>query len=46
MRLVIFEGFVRSGGTEVPTGFDSSGQPRREEIQIGRFNGRAKYIVQ
>jgi hypothetical protein len=44
MRLVIFEGFVRTG-TEVPTARDSSQQPVRDEIQIGRYNGRAKYVV-
>ena len=45
MRLVVFEGSVR-GGNEVATAHDSSQQPVRDEIQIGRFNGRAKYVVQ
>jgi prepilin-type N-terminal cleavage/methylation domain-containing protein len=44
MRLVIFEGFVRSGN-EVATAKDSTGQPVRDEIEIGRFNGRAKFVV-
>lgn len=44
MRLVIFEGFVRSG-TEVPTAREASQQPVRDEIEIGRFNGRARYVV-
>lgn len=43
MRLVIFEGYVR-GGSEVPTGRDSSHEPIRDEISIGRFNGRAEYV--
>ncbi len=45
MRLVVFEGSVR-GGNEVATAHDASQQPVRDEIQIGRFNGRAKYVVQ
>jgi prepilin-type N-terminal cleavage/methylation domain-containing protein len=44
MRLVVFEGFVRSG-TEAATAKESTGEPVRDEIEIGRFNGRAKYVV-
>ena len=44
MRLVIFEGFVRAG-SEVATAQDSTQQPVRDEIEIGRFNGRAKYVL-
>ena len=44
MRLVIFEGLVRAAN-EIATAQDSTQQPVRDEIQIGRFNGRAKYVV-
>jgi len=44
MRLVVFEGFVRSG-SEVATARESTQEPIRDEIEIGRFNGRAKYVV-
>ncbi|MEO5720647.1 MAG: type II secretion system protein [Chthoniobacterales bacterium] len=44
MRLIIFEGLVRDGN-EVATAQDSSQQPVRDEVAIGRFNGRAKYVV-
>jgi hypothetical protein len=44
MRLVVFEGLVRSG-SEIVTGREASSEPTREEVQIGRFNGRAKYVV-
>ncbi|MEP6810802.1 MAG: type II secretion system protein, partial [Chthoniobacterales bacterium] len=45
MRLVIFEGSVNAG-TETPTARDSSQQPVRDEISVGRYNGRAQYVAQ
>jgi type II secretory pathway pseudopilin PulG len=44
LRLVIFEGLVNAE-VEQPTARDSTQQPVRDEIQIGRYNGRAKLVV-
>lgn len=44
MRLVIFEGLVKSG-SEIATAREGSQEPVRDEIQVGRYNGRAKYVV-
>ena len=44
LRLVIFEGLV-SADVEQPTARDANEQPVRDEIQIGRYNGRARLVV-
>jgi type II secretory pathway pseudopilin PulG len=44
MRLIVFEGSV-SGGTENLTARESSGEPVREEVEIAKFTGRAKYVI-
>jgi prepilin-type N-terminal cleavage/methylation domain-containing protein len=44
LRLVIFEGRVNNA-VEQPTARDADQQPVRDEIQIGRYNGRAKVVV-
>ena len=31
--------------TEVATAKDSAGLPVRDEIEVGRYSGRAKYVV-
>ena len=44
MRLVVFEGSV-IGANELVTARESTGDPVRDEIQVERFTGRAKYVV-
>ena len=44
MRLVVFEG-TATANAESPTAREASGEPVRDEIQITKFTGRAKYVV-
>ncbi len=44
MRIVIFEGNV-NGGNESPTARESTGEPVRDEVQVEKFTGRAKYVT-
>jgi hypothetical protein len=44
MRIIVFEGTADST-TEVATAKDSAGVPVRDEIEVGRYSGRAKYVV-
>jgi prepilin-type N-terminal cleavage/methylation domain-containing protein len=44
MRIVVFEG-TADATTEVATAKESTGLPVRDEVQVGRYSGRAKYVV-
>lgn len=45
LRLVMFEGAV-AADAERPTARDSANQPVRAEIQLAKFTGRAKTVIQ